>query len=84
MPFRVFWQGRRYKVCPPWCAKHDSSSQILVQNVTALLVLNYPDTYVFKSWHGTLLTIAILSLSVTFNTFFAQKLHLVVINLPDM
>ena len=49
-----------------------------MQNVTALLVLNYPDTYVFKSWHGTLLTIAILSLSVTFNTFFAQKLHLVV------
>jgi hypothetical protein len=43
-----------------------------------LLVLNYPETYVFKNWHGTLLTISVLSLSVTFNTFFAQKLHLVV------
>jgi hypothetical protein len=52
--------------------------QALTQHATALLVLNYPDTYVFKSWHGTLFTLAILSLSVTFNTFFAQKLHLVV------
>ena len=52
--------------------------QVLMQNATALLVLNYPETYVFKSWHGTLFTIAILNLSVTFNTFFAQKLHLVV------
>lgn len=57
--------------------------QIPTLNVTALLVLNYPDTYVFKSWHGTLFTIAILSLSVTFNTFFAQKLHLVVISLRN-
>jgi hypothetical protein len=45
---------------------------------TGLLVLNYPETYVFRSWHGTLLTMAILSLSVLINTFFAQKLHLVV------
>lgn len=45
---------------------------------TGLLVLNYPESYVFRSWHGTLLTMAILCLSVTFNTFFAQKLHLVV------
>ena len=52
--------------------------QILILDATALLVLNYPDSYVFKSWHGTLFTIAILSLSVTFNTFFAQMLHLVV------
>jgi hypothetical protein len=52
--------------------------RVLMKHATALLVLNYPDTYVFKSWHGTLFTLAILSLSVTFNTFFAQKLHLVV------
>jgi len=51
---------------------------VIMLIATALLVLNYPDSYVFKSWHGTLFTIAILSLSVTFNTFFAQKLHLVV------
>ena len=43
-----------------------------------LLVLNYPETYVFRNWHGTLLTIMVLSASVAFNTFFAQKLHLVV------
>jgi hypothetical protein len=47
-------------------------------HATGLLVLNYPETYIFRSWHGTLLTMAILSLSVLFNTFFAQKLHLVV------
>jgi hypothetical protein len=46
--------------------------------ITGLLVLNYPETYIFRSWHGTLLTMAILSLSVLINTFFAQKLHLVV------
>jgi hypothetical protein len=55
-----------------------SPSQVLMGKRTGLLVLNYPDTYIFKSWHGTLLTMAILCLSVTFNTFFAQKLHLVV------
>lgn len=53
-------------------------SQILIRQATGLLVLNYPDSYVHRNWHGTLLTIAILGLSVTFNTFFAQKLHLVV------
>ncbi|GAB7322317.1 hypothetical protein MBLNU13_g03293t1 [Cladosporium sp. NU13] len=53
------------------------SSFLAGTQIQALLVLNYPDSYVFKSWHGTLFTIAILSLSVTFNTFFAQKLHLV-------
>ena len=56
---------------------------VLTQRATALLVLNYPESYVFKSWHGTLFTIAILSLSITFNTFFAQKLHLVVIAFRD-
>jgi len=52
--------------------------QVLMHGATGLLVLNYPESYVFKSWHGTLLTMAILCLSVTFNTFLAQKLHLVV------
>lgn len=44
---------------------------------TGLLVLNYPN-YVFRNWHGTLLMIVVLILSVMVNTFFSQKLHIVV------
>jgi choline transport protein len=39
-------------------------------------VLNYPN-YVFERWHGTLLTCAVASFSVFFNTFLAKKLPLV-------
>jgi choline transport protein len=39
-------------------------------------VLNYPN-YVFQRWHGTLLTCAVASFSVFFNTFLAKKLPLV-------
>jgi choline transport protein len=36
-------------------------------------VLNI-ESYVYRKWHGSLLTIAVLLLSVLFNTFFARKL----------
>ena len=39
-------------------------------------MLNYPN-YVFQRWHGTLLTCAVASFSVFFNTFLAKKLPLV-------
>lgn len=42
-----------------------------------LLVLNYPDTYVFERWHGTLLVIAVLIFGALFNIFLATRLHLV-------
>ncbi|PWY88030.1 amino acid transporter [Aspergillus sclerotioniger CBS 115572] len=44
--------------------------------IQGLAILNYPD-YVFKQWHGTLITIAITLFSVLFNTFLAKKLPLV-------
>src|SRR5271163_170014 len=44
--------------------------------IQGLIVLNYP-TYVYKRWHGTLLTCAVASFSVIFNTFLAKKLPLI-------
>lgn len=38
--------------------------------------MNYPD-YVPEKWHGTLLTFAVASFSVFFNTFLVKKLPLV-------
>jgi hypothetical protein len=39
-------------------------------------VLNNP-TYVYKTWHGTLLILAVLLIAGVINTFFAQQLHLI-------
>lgn len=44
--------------------------------IQGLIVLNKPD-YVLEPYHGTLLTIAITSFSVFFNTVLAKKLPLV-------
>ena len=44
--------------------------------IQALIILNN-DSYVPQRWHGTLLIIAILLFSALFNTFLAQRLHLV-------
>jgi choline transport protein len=44
--------------------------------IQALLSLNYPN-YVAKSWHGSLLTIAVAAYGVIFNTWMAKKLPLV-------
>lgn len=44
--------------------------------IQGLLVLNY-SWYVYQTWHGTLLIIAVLMFAVLFNTFLAQRLHLV-------
>lgn len=41
--------------------------------IQALLVLNNPG-YVYETWHGTLLTIAVSLFSVFFNTFLAREL----------
>lgn len=41
-----------------------------------LIVLNDP-SYVYKSWHGTLLILAVLLVAGIINTFFAQQLHLI-------
>lgn len=44
--------------------------------IQGLLVLN-DATYVFERWHGSLFVIAILTFSVFFNTFLAQRLPMV-------
>ena len=41
--------------------------------IQGLIVLNNPD-YEFKSWHGTMLVIAVTSLALIFTTLFASKL----------
>lgn len=42
--------------------------------IQGLLVLNYPSTYVFERWHGTLLFYAIASLGFFFNTYLVRLL----------
>lgn len=42
--------------------------------IQGLLVLNYPDTYVPKGYHGTLLLFAVMALAVFFNTWLADHL----------
>ena len=44
--------------------------------IQGLLILNYT-WYEPQRWHGTMLIIATLVFSVIFNTFLAQRLHLV-------
>ena len=39
-----------------------------------MLVLNYPGTYVFHRWHGTLIYWAIILLGLIVNTGFAKWL----------
>jgi len=41
-----------------------------------LIILNYPDTYAPKQWHGTLLMFAYLAFAIVFNTFLAKRLPL--------
>ena len=42
--------------------------------IQALLVLNYPDTYVFQRWHGTLIYLLITWMGVVVNVGFAKWL----------
>ena len=45
--------------------------------IQGLIVLNYPDTYVFERWHGTLIAMAITIAVALFNIFMAKHLPLV-------
>ena len=42
--------------------------------IQALAVLNYPDTYVYKAYHGTLIYWCIILLGVVVNVGFAKWL----------
>jgi choline transport protein len=45
--------------------------------IQGLIVLNNLDTYIYQSWHGTLLTIAVILFVVAFNTVFAVRLPMI-------
>lgn len=42
--------------------------------IQGLIVLNYPDTYNFQRWHGTLLLYAVILIALFFNTVLAAQL----------
>lgn len=42
--------------------------------IQALLVLNYPTTYIFQRWHGTLIYLLITWMGVVINVGFAKWL----------
>lgn len=42
--------------------------------IQGMLVLNYPDTYVFQKWHGTLLLYAVIAVTLVINTYLASWL----------
>lgn len=45
--------------------------------IQGLAILNYPDTYVPKPWHGTLIGMAIIFFVAIFNVFLANHLPLI-------
>ncbi|KAF4292746.1 hypothetical protein LV165_008341 [Aspergillus fumigatus] len=45
--------------------------------MVGVVAINYPDTYVYKPWHVTLLVIAVALVALLFNTLLAQKLPLI-------
>ena len=59
-----------------WQVNIASGGYLVAVQVQALMILNDPN-YVFKRWHGTLLIIAVATLAILFNTFFARKLPLI-------
>lgn len=60
-----------------WQTCSASAAYVAGTQIQGLLVLNYPDSYVYEAWHGTLLTIAVTVFSATFNTFLARKLPMI-------
>lgn len=45
--------------------------------IQGLIVLHNPDTYIYESWQGTLLTIGVILFVVSFNTILAVRLPLI-------
>lgn len=59
-----------------WQSGAAAGSFVAGTQIQGLLVLNYPN-YVYESYHGTLLMIAIALFAVFFNTVMARKLPLI-------
>lgn len=60
-----------------WQTGSAASAFLAGTEIQGLIALNYPGTYDFQRWHGTLLTIAVAAVCGIFNTFLARKLPLV-------
>ena len=56
-----------------WQTGTASSGYLSATAIQGLIVLNHPD-YIFHRWHGTLLIIAIMLVSLAINTIFARLL----------
>ena len=59
-----------------WQVNIASGGYLVAVQIQGLLILNHP-SYVFERWHGTLLIIAVTSITMLFNTLFAKKLPLI-------
>jgi len=59
-----------------WQAGICGQSFTVALQIQGLITLNNA-TYVPQNWHAVLLTIAVVSIAVLFNTFFVRKLPLV-------
>lgn len=57
-----------------WQAAMASGAFLAGTIIQGLLVLNYPSSYQFQRWHGTLLFYAIASLGFFFNTYLVRLL----------
>lgn len=59
-----------------WQVNIGSGSYLVGLQIQGLIILN-DDSYVPKQWHGTLFVIAVATVAIVFNTFFARKLPLI-------
>lgn len=59
-----------------WATGSANTALLAGQQIQGLLILNYP-SYVYERWHTTLLTFAVGTFSLFFNTFLAKHLPLV-------
>jgi choline transport protein len=57
-----------------WQATATSLNYLLAAQIQGLVVLNYPDTYVFQRWHGTFMMWAITLLVLIINVWFINLL----------
>ncbi|RKL42667.1 hypothetical protein BFJ72_g5046 [Fusarium proliferatum] len=65
----------KYARC--WAPSAGSAPFLAGTQIQGLLVLNYPDSYVFQRWHGTLLFWAVLLGSACICIFCSNKLPLI-------
>ena len=59
-----------------WQVNIASGGYLVALQVQGMIALN-DSSYVAEPWHGTLMIIAVVTIAIVFNTFFARKLPLV-------